>query len=249
MGNYSRNQGPTAIVTILMIALLVGATGCSDDDPVRPDLDLKLISGTVVAADTGRPVENALVFLHQPVFGCAKAIAPYPAHQDSVLTDRYGRYNFRIPRGNYFQVYAGREDVGTPVRFSQLTRPLAVDLSVVEAVTLVDIVLRDVVSGGSMSGVTYSVETEEVIAGATIYLSRLEGVRFVSVDEMSTDEAGQFGFSELHTGIYRVWATKEVEIDTYMTVITGGWGPVFMPGKADLGFYSIWMTPPPICLP
>ena len=238
-----------ASLCLFLFAVMLGVSACNDD-PTSPASDLKSISGKIVLSATGAPVENAKVYLNQLYSGgCFVADAPMPAHQDSTLTNQFGRYSFQVPRTGSFQVFAGINDSSSPAHFSHLSDQLSVDMFIVESVHLVNLPLYEVVSGGAISGVVYNKDTGNVLENATISITKTVGLQTFRVGETTTDPLGKFDFPSLDTGVYQVRATAEVEIDSYRAFIQDTLSPVFLTGKASRGPYHMLLEQQPVCLP
>jgi hypothetical protein len=199
----------------LFIALVVIVpVGCSDDPTF---VSTPRLHGRVLYASDATPAESAVVYLGRPL----DELQRFWQYADSAMTDGEGQYEFVNVAPGTYRTYAAVIGNKAPSRFSHVSPPSG-PIDAVGGIPALfdDLLLQPVVTGGSVTGEVRMAGIDTLVANAYVGLYRLEGVQFVLADTTSTTAHGEYMFTEVATGHYRVFS----------------W--LFIPGKGPFALFN-----------
>jgi len=190
---------------LLIIAFLIPAAGCDEDDPTGPCIGAD-ISG-VVRKSNGGSAAGATVYL-----GRDPEWLPLAATVviDSVLADDAGRYEFDQLYEGVYRVFGGVW--GHPDKEYSLVSPFSEPLKVAEKSPdhYERLSLREMYTAGVIAGEVYYEDRSGFVPAdsATVTLQRYEGMGFVNAGLAMTNAAGDFSVEGVETGNFKATAHK-----------------------------------------
>jgi len=213
------------------LLLVILATACqsrAQTQTLSPADQPSTIRGIVVNSVTGAPISRALVFT--------------PGNHFAMLTDGEGHFEFAQPKvGNVNELTEGPHAFGAEVLLAR--KPGFLDEpnghAPVEPRTGAEITLR-LLPEAVINGRVISSETDPAPGMNVQILSRQvhDGrPKWVPGRPVRANSNGEFRFSELLPGAYKLMTTELLDNDPVIAVPGGqqyGFPPVYFPGVADL---------------
>ncbi len=159
------------------------------------------ISGRVYYQDRVEQAKDAEVYLglHDPVL-------LYYTFQQSTYTNSNGFYFFGKPDNHSFVcIYAKKENINN--RELSYISPI-IDFTInqeVEQINVEDIYLYEVHNNSQIDGIVVS-EDEQTAPNCLVKLYRLEDMSYTKTDSIFTDSNGNYQFSNVQTGNYKIYS-------------------------------------------
>lgn len=193
---------PSAVVAIMVLALHAQSQQPPRDTPAQRSgapAPAAKISGTVVTADTGKPVKRARVFVAAPELPGGRAALTDDAGAFELSDLPAGRYSVTVSKNGFITLSWGQRrplQAGTPLQLADGQQMKGVDFRLPR--------------GGAIAG-RISDEDGEPIPGASVRAMRYEyqqgDRRLVQAGAGQTDDKGQYRVWGLMPGDYYVTAT------------------------------------------
>ncbi len=207
------------VLSLLSVALLCISVfvSCEDDTVCVCPEPVSVITGTVSYADSMKSAENALVFLSydNPL-----------QYSDTVRTDTHGVFLFEDVRQGPFYLFAGITDDPDSEIFTFMS-PVSdeMDNTSMNSFNAGNIFIYQVREESVISGQVISLETDPPglpVENADVYLTVVSIYDYDVKYSTLTDAGGNYTFTGVKTGTYRLYATTPSEYAMWSDIFCDG---------------------------